>query len=170
MPYIVSQPGWTQQTAVSIPANVTTTATTMLLSRYLATISTPYDANVEYEAARQRDEERWEREERIREQRERYRAASRRATETLRSLLTEENQRRLDAGFDLLIVGSAGGQYRVRHGYQGNIRRSDGRTFCAHPSMVTPEGDLLPTEDAMIAQILALVTDEPAFLRVANAS
>ncbi len=176
MPYIVSQPGW-MQPAVSTPASTTNIQGWEIFLGYTTSTTTIEHFGVIQGVMHETDEEttrfagetRRLAEERRREQRERYRAACRRARETLRSLLTEENQRRLDAGLDLLIIGSAGGQYRVRHGYQGNIR-SDGRTFCAHPRMMTPDGDWFPVEDVLIAQIFALVTDEPAFLRVANMS
>jgi hypothetical protein len=98
-------------------------------------------------------------------------AAKERATELLMSLLSEDNQRRFRSFLRIRIRGSGGNEYEIARGWQGNVRRSDGARLCAHPNMYcnqTRRG--LPAEDAMIAQILMLQTDEAAFLRVANVS
>jgi hypothetical protein len=65
------------------------------------------------------------------------------------------------------VVGSAGGRYRVERGVLGNIvaLAPDGRPthrLCVHPD----EG--LPLADMLVAQTLALQSDEPGVLRLAN--
>ncbi len=65
--------------------------------------------------------------------------------------------------------GSESGRtYRVRRGIADNIDRiaDDGKrrdmSYCAHP-------DGLPAADVNLSQLLLIATDEPAFLRIANA-
>lgn len=95
--------------------------------------------------------------------------ASDRAAELLASLLTDEQMASYrDKGW-FEVRGSRGGRWRIRNrGQSGNVdlmpEIGDERlaTYCAHP----PEG--LPAGDAHLAQMLALVTDEDAFRRVAN--
>jgi hypothetical protein len=68
-------------------------------------------------------------------------------------------------------VISADGErtYRIERGWSGNVKLigPDGREcrrYCIHPR------ERVPTEDCMLAQKLLIENDEPAFLRVANAS
>jgi len=65
--------------------------------------------------------------------------------------------------FDVQVAGKV---YRIHQGTHGNVRElgPDGRErylWCAQP-------DHVPTEDAMLAQMLLLKHDEAAFRRVAN--
>lgn len=93
-----------------------------------------------------------------------------RAEELLLSLLSE-NQRqqyRLTGIFE--VIGSAGTLYRIERGTAGNIVwiKPDGEIggrLCAHPEM---RESWLPVQDVAVAQLLALTTDEKAFVRVAN--
>jgi len=105
----------------------------------------------------------------------RIRAASRteaiaRGEALLLSLLDEAQQAsyRRDGCFE--VIGSHGTRYRVTRGTSGNIlwiasNGDVGGRLCAHPTM---EEQWLPTADVMLAQMLALTTDEREFLRVAN--
>jgi len=98
----------------------------------------------------------------------RQRAAAR-AQELLLSLLTEAQAADyLDRGW-FEVRGSAGGRYRIRRrGQAGNVDRMPDTgeereaSLCAHPP------GHLPDADAHLAQMMALVTDEPGFLRTAN--
>lgn len=96
--------------------------------------------------------------------------ANGRALQLLSELLDEAQQAsyRLDGFFE--IMGSEGTLYRVRRGTSGNVEwiKPDGTVggkLCAHPTM---REQWLPTEDVVIAQMLALTTDERAWLAVAN--
>jgi hypothetical protein len=97
-------------------------------------------------------------------------AAKRRAETLLRSHLTEQQRKDLDAKncFYLESIGSDGDRrrYRIDRGTHGNVKLLDkeGRiigSYCVQPSGV-------PAEDAMLAQKLWLETDESTFKKVAN--
>lgn len=111
-------------------------------------------------AAAREANERWQRD---------RQAASDRAGELLLALLSEEQEQTWRERDWFTVQGSRSGRtYRIRRGYAGNVDLLDDNgnpevTYCAHPPDV-------PAEDAGIAQMLALVTDEDAFLAVANAS
>lgn len=100
-----------------------------------------------------------------REERAKEEAARTRARALLMQSLTRDQQRSLEerSYFDLNVGGK---HYRIRQGTHGNVRLVQGDretvSYCAQP-------DNVPAEDAMLAQKLMLETDEPAFLRVANA-
>lgn len=103
------------------------------------------------------------------EQRLEREQATSRARELLRSLLSEEQWASYEENGWFEVRGSKGGRWRIRdRGQSGNVdlmpEIGDERdaTYCAHP----PDG--LPDADAHIAQMLALVTDEEAFVKVAN--
>jgi hypothetical protein len=96
-------------------------------------------------------------------------AAQARAAELLRSLLTPEQWASYQESGWFEVRGSKGGRWRIRNrGQSGNvdlmpeIGEERDVTYCAHP----PGG--LPAADAHVAQMLALVTDEEAFVRTAN--
>jgi hypothetical protein len=108
---------------------------------------------------------------RLLEERNQSRAvAIARGEELLLSLL-DENQReayRFDRMFS--VIGSHGTIYRIHRGVSGNIEwiKPDGTVggrLCAHPTM---REEWIPTEDVMLAQLLALTHDEREFVRVAN--
>jgi hypothetical protein len=107
--------------------------------------------------------ERYE-QERTKQQAENEAAELRAATLLLTYLSPEQAEQYRQTGhFDL--VGSLGGQYRIRPGHAYNVqRRCDGAevvTLCGGPSG-------LPRSDVMLAQYLALVADEAGFLSIAN--
>jgi len=111
--------------------------------------------------------------ERRRQERVAVRALARdRARQTLLSLLPPTERDRYEAGEGFTVRGSAGGEYHVRGGhYVRNVTRTGGGRrvrLCAHPRMLVDGGEL-PTEDALIAQLLMLRFDEPGFLAIANA-
>lgn len=94
-----------------------------------------------------------------------------RASETLRLLLDDQqwDSWQRDLNFELLT--QSGRRYRVRRGHAGNVRLIEQgvevESLCCHPEMLTNHGRL-PNEDAVIAQVLALRTDEESFRRTAN--
>ena len=68
------------------------------------------------------------------------------------------------------VIGSHGTVYRINRGTSGNVEwiKPDGTVggrLCAHPCM---REQWIPTEDVMLAQMLALTTNERAWLAVAN--
>lgn len=95
--------------------------------------------------------------------------AVKRAKKLLRSLLSPKQKRELTERQQFSMVGSEGGIYEIRQGRSGNVYRVDkeGRrdmSYCCHPR------EYVPDEDTMLAQKLALETDEGAFCELANAS
>ncbi len=116
----------------------------------------------------------WERRRQEQEEaQERYRAkqeeASRHANELLLALLSDEQAVTWQEHhwFDV-HGGRTGRRYRIRHGIVHNVNLMSEYAdeaevnYCAHPPGV-------PAEDVCLAQMFLLVTDEDAFLRVANA-
>lgn len=106
--------------------------------------------------------------EQARQQARQLEAARERAEELLTALLTgEQAASRRESGWFAVRGSSSGKTYRIHStGISNNVDRlgEDGRReriFCAHPPG-------LPAPDVHLAQMLALATDEDAFLRVAN--
>jgi hypothetical protein len=115
--------------------------------------------------------------ERQEEERRARARAEERAKETLESLLTQEQIDDLRRTKAFELITQSGKRYRIRRGVSGNVRLvEDGReveALCAHPrtSLYDDAGrylGALPSEDVMIAQMLALDADEEGFRRVAN--
>jgi len=161
-----------------VPVYLTTTASTTgtwitLGTMYYAPLTTSYTVTLERRAelAREREVQRAERDREREEQRARENAAEERSQATLRSLLSPTERGRYNRDRSFRVIGSAGGHYLIRHGVSQNIERLNGRRqrLCAHPDMWQGANQRLPTEDAMIAQLLMLRFDEPAFLAIANA-
>lgn len=95
--------------------------------------------------------------------------ASERAVELLLSLLSDEQAATYAEHGWFEVRGSSGRRWRIRNrGQSGNvdlmpeIGEKHEATYCAHPA------EWLPDADAHVAQMLALVTDDEAFMRVAN--
>lgn len=103
-----------------------------------------------------------------RERIERDRLAIVRATHLLDGVLTDEQRSELLSKKRFHVMGSKGRRYCIHaRGQAGNVELLDDKgksvgRFCAHP------GAYVPDPDAWLAQMLALQTDEDAFLRVAN--
>lgn len=99
--------------------------------------------------------------------------AEAKAEATFLALLSEENRRRYASARHIIIKGSAGGTYQINYGYSANVGRLDragriAKWYCGYPvGMVDHERRPLPWYDAMIAQMLMLVTDEQLFLDTA---
>lgn len=96
--------------------------------------------------------------------------ATSRAESLLLEMLSQSQRERYQLLGEFEVMGSAGTLYRIKRGVSGNIEwvKPDGVVggrLCAHPTM---RDGWLPTEDVVLAQFLALTTDEPAFLRLAN--
>lgn len=82
----------------------------------------------------------------------------------LLAILTEQQRQDYVTRSTFTVHGSANGTYQISHGHTGNIYRMPyGPSLCAHPPM---QG--MPTEAALIGQVLMIRTDELGFLRVAN--
>lgn len=112
---------------------------------------------------RERRDREWE--EYQRDRREAYQ----RARTLLLEFLTDEQRRTYEQAEWFEVVGSAGNTYRIHPGSVGNIHwRRNGEMvgrLCAHPSL---DHEDLPDPDIALAQLLALKTDEPGFIRIAN--
>jgi hypothetical protein len=97
-----------------------------------------------------------------------------RARELLTGFLNDlqKAQYERDGKFD--IVGSDGTLYRIGPGTNGNVEWIDPTTgtvkgrLCAHPRHIDHEGLRIPDPDLHLGQLLALTTDEKAWLEVAN--
>ena len=126
------------------------------------------------EYARQTAEAQRVREEEAEAARARRQSASDRASALLRAILTPDQIADWENEDEITVVGSAGGTFRVETtDYSGNIYKlnEDGETaeeWCVHPVMYRSPHVYLPTEDALITQVLALRTDEEAVRRTAN--
>lgn len=101
------------------------------------------------------------------------RALEERAGRLLMSVLTPEQRDRYVNKGDFVITGSLGGKYLIENGYSGNVYRLDGNNrtvacYCAHPVMHNDDDSRLPVAAAMVAQVLAITTDEWDFVKVAN--
>ncbi len=83
----------------------------------------------------------------------------------LMSLLSLNNQLRLEAKRPLHITGSMGGEYLVHRGHVLNVQ-GPGGTFCAFAPIPTNNSSLTDYV-TMIAQVLMLITDEWKFRAVA---
>lgn len=97
---------------------------------------------------------------------------TKKAQALLKSLLTEEQQKTMKSHGYIELRGSHGGLWRIyTDGWTGNLQRSSwGRwkRHCAHPAMyIGTWGGSAPTEDAWIAQYLAILTDEKRVRNVA---
>jgi hypothetical protein len=99
------------------------------------------------------------------EQEQRRVVAATRAEELLLLHLSEDQQKQyLEKGYFETIVNDK--TYRINKGRAGNVYLIEGGKtkykYCAHPSAYTPE------QDAMLAQLLMLKTDEERFIKTAN--
>jgi hypothetical protein len=97
-------------------------------------------------------------------------SARTRARNTLLEFLTPEQRAEYEAHDHFVCTGSEGNRYRIERGSAGNVVYLDERgeaagRLCAHPSM---SEHWLPDADVALAQMLALMTDEPNFVRIAN--
>ena len=164
---------WTNWNANYTGATTATGATTLILPP-------PYTWAAWSTAHEETREQRAEREQRA--------AAAVQARDAERAILAQARDRALELlGFVLSddqmrtyrehgwfeIRSSKGRRWRIRdRGQSGNVdlmpEIGDERvaTYCAHPP--ADAGRLLPAADAHLAQALTLVSDEDAFLRVAN--
>jgi hypothetical protein len=144
----------------------TTSSTLTLTNLTWAGWNTVYQENADQRAERERREEQARADAELAEQR--YRQAVTRGEELLLSLLSDEQAAsRRDHGYFTVRGSRSGAVYRIHsRGISNNVDRLDdgGRremVFCAHPPG-------LCAPDVHLAQMLALVTDEDAFLAVAN--
>lgn len=107
---------------------------------------------------------------RVQELLARERQAATRARALLLALLDSENRKRLTEQGIIRIIGSGGTSFELDgDSYVGNVHVLDSlnhvqATYCLHPAM---EPDM-PVESVLIAQMLALQTDERSTLLAAN--
>lgn len=129
-----------------------------ILINYPEVVETPEDRE-------RMERQRAEREERQRQREEHARVIRERAEETLALLLTDEQLEDWRRTSSFRLITQAGHVYRIRRGIAGNVDLIEGdetvERLCAHPYGV-------PHEDVVIAQVLALRTDEVGFRRTAN--
>lgn len=136
----------------------------------------PYRAfDVDYQPTPAQEAARVQRELQLQERRraahEHRITAQNRATETLRSFMTEQQRADYEQHEYFYVEGSAGNLYRIDKGNAGNVMYCDRATrrplgsICAHPSMAQ---EWIPDQDVALAQMLALMTDEPRFTAIAN--
>lgn len=140
------------------------------LNQWVCSEESEEDAERRREAHRQYEAER---DERTRTRNE----ATARAEAWLLTLLDDDQKRDYQQNGTFDIIGSHGGRYRIHQGSMGNVEwiaplteaneatSSRQNMLCAHPNM---RQGWLPHADVAIGQMLALVTDEPEFLRLAN--
>lgn len=140
------------------------------------------DARREQERIQQEQWERREAENRVRREQEiaRQRVAKTKAAELLKSYLDPEQVAQYDRDETFNFVGSMGGKYQIADGYSGNVylmHPENGQrvaSLCAHPMLDVYDDDRrerlgsLPTPDSMLAQFLALSTNEVGFHEIAN--
>lgn len=93
-------------------------------------------------------------------------AARARATKLLMEHLTPEQRKELEEKNCFYLYTQSGGRYRIDRGTHGNVKVLDKdnkivATLCGQPNGV-------PDEDAMLAQVLMLRTNEQQYRRVAN--
>lgn len=169
---------WSSSTTGSTASCNTTTSTVTWVQPNWTSWNTDYEETAEQRAAR--EQARAERERQRAEANARYAAeeaerqavrerASARAQGLLLSLLSDEQAASYREHGWFEVRGSSGRRWRIRNrGQSGNvdlmpeIGEERDMTFCAHPP------GSLPAADAHVAQMLALVTDDEAFERVAN--
>jgi hypothetical protein len=112
------------------------------------------------------ERERAARERAIATERAARQSADQKAEALLLSLLDDTTREHYQLHGVIEIIGSVGTRYRIKRGVSGNVYWLDGNreggSFCCHPR----EG--LPIPDVMLGQMLALQTDEPGFLALAN--
>ena len=134
-------------------------------ARLLAPPETP-------EARRAREERevraRAEHQERLRQAEARTALAKGRATRLLESMLTPAQRRQLAEKNYVECRSQSGRRYRIHRYTHGNLKRLDDRGREVESLCVQPDG--VPTEDAMLAQLLMLQSDEDGLRRTANIS
>jgi hypothetical protein len=137
-----------------------------LTDRRRATLTDEDRERLEAEQVRQQAE----REERHRAERERFETTERVARGLLESWLDADQLASYRRGDGIPLVGSAGTHFVICAGHVSNIaimRSARGGLVdrvCVHPSM---HGGL-PEPDVHLGQMLALMTDERSYLRIAN--
>jgi hypothetical protein len=98
-----------------------------------------------------------------------------RGLELLHMILTDEQQAQYDLNGMVPVRGSLGGMYEIETlygGVHGNITKVDehgcrlGR-ICVAPRMRV-DGRALPLADGWVGQLLAIKTDEDAFIQTGN--
>lgn len=95
-------------------------------------------------------------------------AAEAKGLELLKRWLSTEQLASYEAQRHFEVRGSASGKrYRINHGRQMNIDELDGKGAKVCGWCFLPQGGLV-AGDCMLAQKIALETDEPAALKVAN--
>lgn len=103
-----------------------------------------------------------------RERRIQRATAEDRATELLLAILDSDQRAAYERDQVFEVVGNLGGRYRIRPGSVANVdwladNGDVAGRLCAHPSL----DEWLPNPDIALGQLLALTTDERAFVETA---
>jgi hypothetical protein len=127
------------------------------------TLSPEEQAKLDAERERRREEMRLAEEQRAKEQKE----AEEKAARLLRQHLSLRQRRAYRRHRAFCVRARDGTQYRLRHGWAGNVEELDkqGRPvarLCIHPYAE------VPVHDNLLAQKLMLETDPDGFRRIAN--
>lgn len=162
--------------------NATTATTTQWTVQNAAAPTEEQRARWAQEAAER--ETRWqareaEREARHRADLEALEVAKVRAEETLRAVLDDEQWAAWESDKRFELITQSGRRYRVARGISHNIKLiaadsdREVESLCAYPRRAIHDDagnrlGQLPAEDVVIAQVLALRSDEEGFRRVAN--
>lgn len=171
---------WTTSASTSVWGSwVTTTGTASSAIQYVAPAPVHLSVEEQQRLAEETARRAEETARRVEERAARTRAALERARETLRSILTDEQWEQYEREERFELITQSGRRYRIRLGVAGNVKLvehgQEVESLCCHPSQTVRDeegrylGDL-PTEDVVIAQVLALRADEEGFRRVANIS
>ena len=111
---------------------------------------------------------------RIRRDKAKDKRPQRTAMQLLRSLLSPNQRAELTRGGNVVVRGSEGGTYRIlpRFGHVERVTRNGRRWFVAERYCLhdVQDDDAMPPADLSIAHMLILLSDEPEFLRLANAN
>lgn len=95
-----------------------------------------------------------------------------RAMALLRSLLTFDQRLELRQNKEFTVIGSAGGRYRLhpRSGTLARVEKHGKRWYARTRYCFHDPGSVMPEADVTIGQMLHLMSDEPGFLAMANAT
>lgn len=98
--------------------------------------------------------------------------AQRRARSLLRSFLTPAQNRQLMRSRFFLVVGNAGGIYRLvpESGSVARVEKHGSRYYATTRYCLHDPDEEMPPADVTLGQMLLLLCDEPAFIAQANAT
>lgn len=113
---------------------------------------------------------RTQQEEAMRQRSEEQKAAKQKAEKLLLKTLNWRQRRQYRRDRSFCLRSEKGNRYRIEFGSHGNVKLIDKKTGRVRTSYCAAPIGNVPAEDAMLAQMLMLKTDEAAFTQVANAT